>query len=90
MAEHWANPETRPSACTYFAGGVGVQNYSFDNLWEALDRAACSVSDFPDGAEISYRVFRVTAGNKGCGGGTDKRMSRELGERVTECPPGWW
>lgn len=85
MSEHWAHRSTTPAACTYFAGGVGVRSYSIHDLTDALNSTACSTSDFRHGASIRYDVYRVTTGDKGCGGGTAKTMSKVLGYATTEC-----
>lgn len=82
MKEHWGNRNSTPSACTYYAGGVGVQSYGIHNLTTLLDSTACSVSD---GVRIRYRVYRVTFGDKGCGGGTSKKMRELLGSNTTVC-----
>jgi hypothetical protein len=85
MKEHWGHPSSRPSACTYYSGGVGVQNYNIHNLTNTLDHTACSARHWRPGASIRYTVYRVTRGDKGCGGGTTKTMKEVLGSRTTEC-----
>lgn len=89
MKDHWKSPIThsQPTSCTYYSGGVGVQNYNIVDLKPTLDRHACnSGSGLFRNELILYDVYRVTSGDKGCGGGTSTKMRVKLGTLRTRCP----